>query len=160
MDNAEYYSTFHGKDLRKGRVSVPGQIYFVTAVTKDRNPVFKNFCHGRTVVNALRHHQHYNNAETLAFVIMPDHFHWLFSLGENLSLSNLVGSVKRVSSKKVNLQLEQTNTSTWQKGFYDHALREEENIREVAQYMIANPLRANLVKQIGDYPLWDAKWLL
>lgn len=25
--------------------------------------------------------------------------------------------------------------------------------------MVANPLRANLVDTIGDYPLWDAAWL-
>ncbi|RUQ45382.1 transposase, partial [Corynebacterium pseudodiphtheriticum] len=24
---------------------------------------------------------------------------------------------------------------------------------------VANPLRAGLVKRIGDYPLWDAIWI-
>ena len=31
--------------------------------------------------------------------------------------------------------------------------------RAAARYIVANPLRAGLVKQIGDYPLWDAIWL-
>ena len=47
----------------------------------------------------------------------------------------------------------------WQRGFYDHAIRREENLRNVARYIVANPLRAGLVQQIGDYPLWDAIWL-
>jgi hypothetical protein len=29
----------------------------------------------------------------------------------------------------------------------------------MARYVVANPLRAGLVKRLGDYPLWDAIWL-
>jgi len=47
----------------------------------------------------------------------------------------------------------------WQKGYYDHAVRCDEDLRRLARYMIANPLRAGLVERIGDYPLWDAVWL-
>jgi len=41
----------------------------------------------------------------------------------------------------------------------DHALRTDENLLNVARYIIANPLRAGLVTRIGDYPLWDSIWL-
>ncbi|MCY1446959.1 hypothetical protein D9M71_635550 [compost metagenome] len=47
----------------------------------------------------------------------------------------------------------------WQKGFHDHALRHDEDLQDVARYIVANPLRAGLVKRAGDYPLWDAAWL-
>ena len=42
----------------------------------------------------------------------------------------------------------------------DRALRREEDVREVARHLVANPLRARLVDQIGDYPFWDSTWLL
>ncbi|NJC47919.1 UNVERIFIED_ORG: hypothetical protein GGR78_001170 [Xanthomonas campestris] len=29
----------------------------------------------------------------------------------------------------------------------------------MARYLIANPLRAELVERVGDYPFWDAIWL-
>jgi putative transposase len=38
-------------------------------------------------------------------------------------------------------------------------LRNEESVIDAARYIIANPLRAGLVKRVGDYPLWDAVWL-
>jgi hypothetical protein len=38
-------------------------------------------------------------------------------------------------------------------------LRQDEDVARVARYVVANPLRAGLVKRIGDYPLWDAAWL-
>ena len=44
----------HGQDLRKGRVSIPGQIYLVTTVTQKRQPLFHDFHTGRIVVGTLR----------------------------------------------------------------------------------------------------------
>jgi hypothetical protein len=32
-------------------------------------------------------------------------------------------------------------------------------LRDIARYIIANPLRAGLAESIGDYPHWDAIWL-
>ena len=42
---------------------------------------------------------------------------------------------------------------------YDHALRKDEDVKKIARYIIANPLRAGLVEKIEDYPYWDAVWL-
>ena len=47
----------------------------------------------------------------------------------------------------------------WQKGYYDHGLRREEDLRTTARYIVANPLRAGIVKRLADYPHWDAIWL-
>jgi len=47
----------------------------------------------------------------------------------------------------------------WQAGYHDHALRKEEDIRDVARYIVMNPVRAGLVRSVREYPLWDAKWL-
>ncbi len=47
----------------------------------------------------------------------------------------------------------------WQKGFHDHAIREEEDLRAVARYVVANPVRAGLVQSVRDYPHWDARWV-
>ncbi len=66
--------------------------------------------------------------------------------------------VKAVSAKNINI-VRQSNGAVWQKCFYDHALRVEEDIRPVAEYIIANPIRAGLVIEVGLYPFWDAYWL-
>lgn len=47
----------------------------------------------------------------------------------------------------------------WQKGFFDHAARSDEDLLTIARYIIANPLRAGLCESVGDYPWWDAEWL-
>ncbi|MGE8112423.1 transposase [Pseudomonas sp. NPDC086566] len=47
----------------------------------------------------------------------------------------------------------------WQSGYQDRALRREESMVHVARYIVANPLRAGLVRSVRDYPHWDAVWL-
>jgi len=47
----------------------------------------------------------------------------------------------------------------WEPAFHDRALRREDDMRSVARYIVANPLRAGLVDRIGDYPFWDCIWL-
>ncbi|OGS96718.1 MAG: transposase [Gallionellales bacterium RBG_16_56_9] len=150
-----------GHALRKGRFSEPGRIYLISTVTHGRRAVFSELVVGRLVVRALRDCN--QQAESLAFVIMPDHMHWLFTLVQGCNLSTVVGSMKGRSARAVNLHRRQRHqtpiTPLWQKGFHDHALRVEEDIVDIARYIVANPLRAGLVKSIGDYPLWDAIWL-
>ena len=146
----------HGRDLRKGRVSIPGQIYLVTAVTHQRQPIFTDFHCARIVINTIRAMEQIYEIESLSFVVMPDHLHWMFSLGNKIPLSQVVAKVKRRSAYRINEYKNRTGSSAWQKGFHDYALRKEDEIKVVARYIVANPLRAGLVNKIGNYPFWDA----
>ncbi len=142
----------HSRDLRKGRHSEPGHIYHITTATLDRRTYFRDFYAARTLISALRTQQHQGAADTLAFVLMPDHLHWLMRLGHQRSLSGVVGTVKSVMAH-------QLDTRLWQEGFHDHALRRDQDLVQIARYIVANPLRAGLVDHLGDYPHWDAIWL-
>lgn len=153
----------HGKDLRKGRYSEPNQAYLVTTVTMQREPVFLDFALGRLVVQAMRRQQEQGNVQSLAFVVMPDHLHWLFVL-QNASLSEIMQNIKGSSSYEIQKIRRargeiRGNPLLWQEGYHDHAARKEEDLRQIARYIVANPLRAGLVEKIGDYPLWDGIWL-
>ncbi len=145
-------------DLLKGRVSIPGHAYHITTCTEGRRPLFQDFHNGRLLVTEMRQINDAKLVSSLAWVIMPDHLHWLFQLDEQLNLSDLVKKLKARSSLAINARIGRQGP-VWQRGFHDHAIRRDEDLRAVARYIIANPLRAGLVKHIGDYPLWDAIWL-
>jgi putative transposase len=144
--------------LRWGRFSQTGQIYHITTATAQRRPLFQTFHNGRFIVDALRREETMNHAQTLAFVVMPDHFHWLMVLNEARDLSTTVAIVKSLSAKSLNQQMHRSGP-VWQAGFYDRAIRRNEDLADVARYIVANPLRARLVRSIRDYPLWDAIWV-
>ncbi len=145
-------------NLLKGRYSQAHQLYHVTICTENRQPWFTDFHCGRIVVGQMRYLHEQNSLESIAWVIMPDHLHWLFQLGDRQTLSEVIKCLKATTAIKLNTLLQRRGT-VWQRGFYDHALRREEDIRQIARYIVANPLRAGLVAKIGDYPLWDATWL-
>ena len=146
----------HARNLRKGRVSLPGHVYSVTTVTRDREHIFSDPASARLVISTLRYADSMNWSRSLAFVVMPDHVHWLFQLGQQKSLSQLVESVKKYSGRLIGRRI---GRRVWQPGFHDHVIRAHEDLRGVARYIILNPVRAGLVGRIGKYPWWDAVWV-
>src|SRR5690606_22779756 len=91
----------------------------------------------------------------IAWVLMPDHAHWLLQLGSGAGLSELVGTLKSASSRAVS-RAGGPSGRLWAPGFHDRALRDDQSLIAVARYIVANPLRAGLVERIGDYPFWNA----
>ncbi|MBI3343310.1 MAG: transposase [Gammaproteobacteria bacterium] len=145
-------------DLRKGRFSGAGLAYCITTVTMDRAKLFSDMPCGRLVVTEMRRLHDDGLLQSLAWVLMPDHLHWLFQLGDVADLSAAMKLFKARSARSLNHHLHRT-ASIWQKAYYDHALRRDEDLPKLARYIIENPLRAGLVSDIGEYSLWDTAWL-
>ena len=268
-------------DLQTGRFSQNNQIYFVTTVLHQRKPLFQDLFCGKIIVHEMKTLHERNVVDSLAWVVMPDHVHWLFKLNNilrnvheitsttNLSfcsssrqlllhcsttrhpwryalwqqlrsllcacyhalktnknptpvvklipcafltLSKTMQQFKAHTAHNINKYFNQKGT-VWQKAYYDHALRKEDDIKGISRYtsrgyscgiyselifadskalkqahsklcncfsnaaigtksaarnlqpwlcevyIVANPLRAGIVKHIGDYPLWDAVWI-
>ena len=143
--------------LRIGRYAEPDRIYLLTTNTLRRQPVFSDFILGRLVVSQFRAAEEEGFANSLAWVVMPDHFHWLIELKKG-SLGELMQRTKSLSTKAVR-RVTGRKIGLWQQGFHDRALRKDEDLVKLARYVVANPLRAGLVEKLGDYPLWDAIWV-
>jgi putative transposase len=84
------------------------------------------------------------------FAIMPDHLHILLRLAdESRTLGRIVATLKssiQFRLRRVGVEFE------WQDNFYDHVVRQNEQIEEIAGYILRNPERAGLVKQGEAYP--------
>ena len=143
--------------LRLGRHSQAGQIYLVTGVTRGRAPVFADWNAGCACARALHSAPGESAITPLAWVVMPDHVHWLFTL-EDGALDRVMQRFKSRAARAVNASLDRRG-AIWQSGYHDHAVRREEDIRGIARYVIANPVRAGLAPNVGAYPFWDAAWL-
>ena len=144
--------------LRTGRYSERNRIYHVVTSTHDRIPYFTKLFSGRVVIDAMHREDEAGHVETLAFVVMPDHLHWLFILCGSRSLSTAVGTMKSYSTRRLNSLLERRGR-IWRQGFYDHAIQNDEVLVHVARYIVTNPLRAGIVKTVRQYSLWDCVWV-
>lgn len=83
--------------LRRGRVSEPGRLYLLTTSTHQRIPFFQNFNSARLVIRQLRQCDHEGACHSLAWVVMPDHIHWLIEL-RTVTLGTLMRRFKSRSS--------------------------------------------------------------
>lgn len=86
---------------------------------------------------------------------MPDHAHWLLELNEHDELPELIGRMKSLSANAVRKHSLHKD-KVWYRGFYDRAIRQEDDLIDVARYIVANPLRAGICKSVGQYPFWNA----
>ncbi len=146
------------KNIRLPRESyeVSSQIFSITICTKDRRRLFNNKTWARLILTSLETGPFGKNTELYAYCLMPDHFHILLTPID----TNLIDLINGLKSFTANLLRKNGLIEpSWQRGFYDHALRKEEDLRTVAEYIVNNPVRANLVENWVDYPFSWHMWM-
>ncbi|HZH44807.1 MAG TPA: transposase [Lysobacter sp.] len=144
--------------LRRGRWSQPGQLYLVTFATADRRPLFLAGAHAFAACRAMTAPALWSHSKLLAWVLMPDHWHGLVALGEADTLPACVRRLKGRSARELARAHPQLRP-VWARAYHDRALRAEDDVRAAARYVVANPVRAGLVRRVGDYPFWDSVWV-
>ena len=126
--------------------------YFITICTNERKNIFwnenykiiqaKNYLsllndNGNVVCKVISdaNKVYENKAVIEKFVIMPDHIHLLVYIMNNgdVSIETIVRNIKRYSSLSLGC------SDLWQKGFYDHIIRNEKDYDETWNYIDANP---------------------
>ena len=142
--------------LRIGRFSEAGRPYLVTIACHERRRVFDCLDAGRCFARAVGCVD--EDVETWCWVAMPDHVHWLMAPKESLELSRCVQKLKALTTQSLRRGGLVTG-QVWQRGFHDRALRREDDLKGMARYVIANPVRAGLVGSVRDWPFWDAAWI-
>jgi len=100
--------------------------------------------------------------ELLAWVIMPSHYHWVYrprdewvrQLGSDADQRSprqrIQHSVNRHSAVICNELLGQTG-DFWQREFYDHCIRDAEELERIINYIHANPVKAGIAGKADDY---------
>ena len=146
--------------LRKGRFSVPDGVYFITTNVSDRKPLLREAGAAAVVVDSLRHLEKTGELTLYSYVVMPDHLHLLFGLQNTVGLPAVMRKFKGYTGKILSNKL--SIASFWQKGYYDHLVRNKKDLQDCIKYMADNPVKCELVGQISDYPwfyLMDGIWL-
>ena len=142
-------------NLRKGRYSAAGQIYHVVSRTHQRQKIFSDWALAAAASRAFTSDKALVDSRLLCWVLMPDHAHWLLELGDISTISALIGRMKSLSAREVRITSDRGG-SIWHPGYYERAMRREDDLVAVARYIIANPLRANLCSSLRYYPFWNA----
>ena len=85
------------------------------------------------------------------FCIMPNHFHIIFRHFENArDIDKIMQSVKGYSAIKINETLNRKG-ALWQSESYDHIIRDEDELYRAMNYVMMNPVKANLIEYWKDW---------
>ncbi len=139
--------------------------YFVTIVTWRRDFLFGEIVNGEMILN--EHGQiadecwreipnHFPHVELGAYVIMPNHMHGIILINDDVgarhasplqktpngvskgSLGAIIGSYKSAVTRLIGRELNETGI--WQRNYYEHIIRNDNDLQNKTDYIEANPL--------------------
>jgi putative transposase len=129
--------------------------YFVTVCTHDRRCLFGEVSDDQVALNTwglivarqvLSLPRRFGRAAIDAFVVMPNHVHvvvWLDGRARQASplrLGDVVGGLKSGSAREINRLYPHPIGRVWQRGYYDHVIRDEADLERVREYIASNPV--------------------
>lgn len=131
------------------RYYVPDAIVFITGVTHDRVPYLGLEDNIELFWETLRRVQKIHPFRLVAYVILPDHFHWLMRIEDDCGdFSKVLHSIKRnytLNYKKARHISGPLNL--WQKRFWDHIIRDERDLNNHFDYIHWNPIKHGHVER-------------
>ena len=134
--------------------------YFVTVVTRDRKSWFGDVLDGEMQLNDMGQlvtnawesiATQYSYVKPDAYILMPNHLHGIIVTTEQDTdhtkksgpprkpLGRLIGAFKTMSTNRVNLNQSTPGWTLWQRGFYDHVIRNDRERDRVREYIVHNP---------------------
>jgi putative transposase len=129
----------------------------LTLVTRQRAPISLQPDLSELCSDCLRKSSQKHGVTVYAYCLMPDHAHLLVEVPEGISLEAFVRHFKQLSGHALKRK---TGFEAWQISYYDHILRKEERMLDVARYIWDNPVRKGLVSERAEHPFSGPPHLL
>src|ERR1700733_7572580 len=130
-----------------------GGNYFFTLVTYYRYPFFKNLENVKKFKVAINKVKKKYPFSLNAIVVLPDHLHCLWKLPENdQDFSMRWRLIKRYFSMEMNASINhRKEKEVWQRRFWEHTIRDENDWQKHMDYIHYNPVKHGLVRMPGDW---------
>ena len=126
--------------------------YFITICADKKKNTFKVNEFNEQIIQLIKAYKDKIGFKVYVYCLMPDHLHLLINPANcGKSISSFIGGFKSISTRIA--WTYGIKGKLWQGRYYDHILRKNENLFNVGQYILNNPVRKGLVKRWEDYGL-------
>ena len=133
------------------RYETTGRPVFITAVCYRREPYLETDWQKELLLSVMREVKLSSGFAMHAYVILDDHFHWIITpVGQNFSAImqsiklRFVHGYKKAIGKKEQATL-------WQRRFWDHVIRNSEDLHRHMDYIHYNPVKHGYVSKPSGY---------
>ena len=132
------------------RLFIENRLVFLTIVTNNRIPIL--------ITNIELLNQSYKNVvqyykfDLIAYSIQSDHIHCIIKPFNIADYSKIVKSFKYSFTKNYNVGLvNPTYKKLWQNRFWEHTIRDENDLNLHLNYIHYNPVKHKLVQNVKDW---------
>lgn len=131
---------------------VYGGFYFFTIVTYKRMRYFDSDQARGVLLENIEKVRKAQDFDLIAYCIMPDHLHLLIKLPvERKDFSYLIREIKRLTTLEVRKSINNPTARIWQNRFWEHTIRDEEDLQNHFDYIHFNPRKHGYVDDPIDW---------
>ena len=135
---------------------IPGGTYFFTVVTYQRKKIFASEFARKILWNAWQKVQEKYPFDMVAVCLLPDHLHCIWTLPEDdYAYSIRWAAIKGLFSRQYaaaggsqdvrnQSRLKRGESAIWQRRFWEHTIRNQEDFNHHVDYIHYNPVKHNL----------------
>ena len=145
-------SQFKSPQLRRGRLAhyIPQWVsgspcFFITICTTPKGT--NQLCHPLVAWSLLKsafYYQQIGKWTCRLMLLMPDHLHAMLSLPVDTGIKQPIINWKSYTARIFGIQ--------WQRDFFDHRIRNQNEYVEKCSYTLNNPVRAGLCSENEHWP--------
>jgi REP-associated tyrosine transposase len=123
--------------------------YFITVCTHRRVPLFGDVIEANVRLNDIgaivnqswvNLPNHYPEIELDAFIVMPNHVHGIIILSDEPDTRHGIPEIVRGFKTLAN-EHRRAGAALWQRGYYEHVIRDERALNRIRAYITNNPVR-------------------
>jgi len=155
-------------------------IYFVTICTNEKRVLFGRIAGSQILANRFGKivqetwHElpdHYSRVHLDCFALMPNHVHGVLALVDPVGaglrparvqthhgLSEIIRAFKGFSSRAISELNPSLRSAVWQRGFYDHIIRNADDLANVRRYVYQNAARWEFDRENENAVKKDKEW--
>lgn len=134
--------------------AITNKVFFLTLCSREKQRIFIHETFNMEVIECIKEERKRVGHAVYVYCLMPDHLHLLSSpLESRISITQFMGGL---SGKITRLSWKHGfYGKLLQRSFYDHLVRKEEDLRQIAEYILNNPVRKGLAEKWEDYLFCD-----
>ena len=142
--------------------------YFLTICAQNRVCLFGDVADGKMMLNDagkivadewVKIAEIRDDIKLDEWIVMPNHFHGILTINNpvgaihesplqmtitqrrNMTLPKLIGRFKMLSSKRINEMRDTQGIKLWQRGYFEHIVRNEKSLNHIREYIVNNPMQ-------------------
>jgi putative transposase len=133
------------------RIVAGTRTFFVTSSIAEKRNLLQSDRSAGLFIRVFQEYRAQGKYRLHEFVVMPDHFHLLLTVGCNITIEKAVQFIKGGFAFRAGKELG-FRAPVWQKGFSEVRVLDSEAYRQIREYIRNNPVRRGLVAEAGAFP--------